>query len=77
MSTAQDSALTLTAQADALSAQANGSMTSAAHFRAQQGHVLATSAWQVINTASAKTAYHNSLAQIHLTTANQLKAAGR
>jgi hypothetical protein len=75
--TAQDAALIATATADALSAQANTLNTSQLHFAANAAHTQAQAAWNVQGSTTAKAAVHAAQAANHLTTANQLKTAGK
>ena len=77
MSAAQDNAIAQTNLADAITAQANSKNTSVLHFSGYQAHNMAAAAWQALGTSTAKTMYHATQASNHLTTANQLKAAGK
>jgi len=77
MSAAQDNAFAATAVADNLTNLANVSMSSTQHFQANQAHSMAAVAWSSVGTPTAKIAYHNNLSAVHLTTAIQLRTAGK
>jgi hypothetical protein len=77
MSTAQDAAVKASADADAITAQANTRNTSQLHFAAYQAHQAASAAWNAAGTSTAKAAIAATTATNHLTTANSLKAAGK
>lgn len=73
----QDAASAASTQADAITAKANTVNSSALHFAGYYAHQSASAAWSAIGTTTAKIAAHSTQAQTHLTTANQLKAAGK
>ena len=77
MSTAQDNAIALSAAADAVTAQANLINSSQLHFAGNQAHLAAAAAWTSVGTPTAKIAAAQAQANVHLTTAVQLKAAGK
>jgi hypothetical protein len=77
MSAQQDAAIIASANADAITLQANVLNTSQLHFAGNAAHNSAVAAWNVVGTPSAKVAAHTAQAAIHLTTAIQLKAAGK
>lgn len=77
MTAIQDSAFAATATADNLTALANAQQTSILHFQANQAHSFAANAWLAVGTPIAKQSYHSNLAAVHLTTAIQLRTAGK
>lgn len=71
-----DNANTLSAAADAVTAQANALQTSQLHYMGYSAHIAAQAAWNGIGLTQ-KVIYHQTQAATHLTCAAQLKAAGR
>ena len=74
---AQDAAIAASAAADTITLQANALNTSQLHFAGYAAHNAALAAWTVVGTSTAKASAHAAQAAAHLTTANQLKAAGK
>ena len=77
MTAINDAATAATAAADNLTALAYAQQTSILHFQANQAHNLAANAWLSVGTPTARQSYHNNLASVHLTSAIQLRTAGK